>query len=151
MAGSDPANASRPEIKRIAGREYAQRRDRAVDLPCLRSDIPGSFSLATKVLMPVLAAAGGGLVADYVIARLYLVASAFVRDPANSTVLQFVGTFGVWLLFERLGLSPIITVVSYAMTLAQSAQQERSQHILTAAAATPLRSNMPNHAAALTY
>ena len=53
--------------------------------------------------------------------RLYLVASALVRDPASSTVLQLVSTFGVWLLSERLGFSPIITVVTYAMTLAQAA------------------------------
>ena len=46
---------------------------------------------------------------------------AIMRDPASSTVLQFVSTFGVWLLSERLGLSPIITVVVYAMTLAQAA------------------------------
>jgi Na+/H+ antiporter len=80
----------------------------------------GSFSLASDAPMLVLAAVGGA-VAGYAFARLYLVAGAFVRDPASSTVLQFVGTFGVWLLSERLGLSPIITVVIYAMTLAQSA------------------------------
>ena len=80
----------------------------------------GSFSLAADAPILVLAAVGG-VVAGYVLARLYLIASAFVRDPASSTVLQFVSTFGVWLLSERLGLSPIITVVVYAMTLAQAA------------------------------
>jgi NhaP-type Na+/H+ or K+/H+ antiporter len=72
----------------------------------------GSFSLVADSPILVLAAAGG-LFAGYVLARLYLVASAFVRDPASSTVLQFVSTFGVWLLSERLGFSPIITVVIY--------------------------------------
>ena len=38
----------------------------------------------------------------------------------EGTVLQFVSTFGVWLLSERLTLSPIITVVVYAITLAQA-------------------------------
>ena len=80
----------------------------------------GSFSLVADAPILVLAVVGG-LVAGYVLARLYLVASAFVRDPASSTVLQFVSTFGVWLLSERLGFSPIITVVVYAMTLAQAA------------------------------
>jgi CPA1 family monovalent cation:H+ antiporter len=60
------------------------------------------------------------VIAGYVLARLYMVASAYVRDTASSTVLQFVSTFGVWLLSERLTLSPIITVVVYAMTLAQA-------------------------------
>jgi CPA1 family monovalent cation:H+ antiporter len=36
-------------------------------------------------------------------------------------LLQFIGTFAVWLLAERVGLSPIITMVSYAMTLARRA------------------------------
>ena len=88
----------------------------------------GSFSFVAGAPSLVLAAVGG-LFAGYVLARLYLVASAFVRDPASSTVLQFVGTFGVWLLSERLELSPIITVVVYAMTLAQSAAQSAPEHL----------------------
>jgi CPA1 family monovalent cation:H+ antiporter len=34
-------------------------------------------------------------------------------------MLQFIGTFAVWLLADRLGLSPILTVIADAMTLAQ--------------------------------
>ena len=48
-------------------------------------------------------------------------ATARVRDVPSSIVLQFAGTFGVWMLAEQLGLSPIITMVIYAMTLAQTA------------------------------
>ena len=48
-----------------------------------------------------------------------MLATAEILDAPSSTVLQFVGTFGVWILSERLMLSPIITVVTYAMTLAQ--------------------------------
>ena len=55
------------------------------------------------------------------LARVYLLATARVSDAPSSTVLQFVATFGVWLLSERLMLSPIITVVVYAMTLARAA------------------------------
>src|ERR1700738_1320940 len=80
----------------------------------------GSFSLAADAPILVLAAVGS-LVAGYVLARLYMVATPYVRDAAGSTVLQFISTFGVWLLSERLTLSPIITVVVYAMTLAQAA------------------------------
>jgi CPA1 family monovalent cation:H+ antiporter len=79
----------------------------------------GSFSLVGDAPV-LLVAAVGSLVAGYVLARLYMVATAYVSDPASSTVLQFVSTFGVWLLSERLTLSPIITVVVYAMTLAQA-------------------------------
>jgi monovalent cation/hydrogen antiporter len=76
----------------------------------------GSFSLVGDAPILLLAAVGG-LVAGYVLARLYMVATPYVRGAAGSTVLQFVSTFGVWLLSERLTLSPIITVMVYAMTL----------------------------------
>ena len=80
----------------------------------------GSFSLVGDAPILLLAAVGS-LVAGYVLARLYMVATPYVRDAAGSTVLQFISTFGVWLLSERLTLSPIITVMVYAMTLAQAA------------------------------
>jgi hypothetical protein len=72
----------------------------------------GSFSLVGDAPILVLAAVGG-LVAGYVLARLYLVASAFVRDPASSTVLQFVGTFGVWdqVIWPRAGLVVGLAIV----------------------------------------
>src|SRR5262249_30750937 len=57
----------------------------------------------------------------YVLARLYLLATMRVRDPASATILQFVSTFGVWIFAERIGLSAIITMVVYAMTLARFA------------------------------
>src|SRR6266403_187935 len=63
----------------------------------------------------------GSPIAGWLLARLYLLGTARVRDAASSTVLTFVGTFGVWLLAERVGLSPIITMVTYAMALAREA------------------------------
>src|ERR1700732_1920888 len=80
----------------------------------------GSFSLVGDAPILLLAAVGS-LVAGYVLARLYMVATPYVRDAAGRPVLQFISTFGVWLLSERLTLSPIITVMVYAMTLAQAA------------------------------
>jgi NhaP-type Na+/H+ or K+/H+ antiporter len=79
-----------------------------------------SFSFARDTPFLLLAAVGS-LLAGYVLARVYLLATARVSDAPSSTVLQFVATFGVWLLSERLMLSPIITVVVYAMTLARAA------------------------------
>jgi CPA1 family monovalent cation:H+ antiporter len=78
----------------------------------------GSFSFIRDTPFLLLAAAGS-LLAGYLLARLYLLVTAQVRDAPSSTVLQFVATFGVWILSERLTLSPIITVVVYAMTLAR--------------------------------
>jgi monovalent cation/hydrogen antiporter len=62
---------------------------------------------------------GGGVVAGILLARLYLWATRHVRDIPISVLLQFIGTFGVWLLASRLGLSSIITMIAYAMTIAR--------------------------------
>ena len=62
---------------------------------------------------------GGGVVAGVLLARLYLRLTAAVTDIPISIVLQFISTFAVWILAERIGLSAIITVVCYAMTLAR--------------------------------
>ena len=43
-----------------------------------------------------------------------------IEDAPSSIILQFVSTYGVWLLAEWAGLSPILTMVVYAMTLARS-------------------------------
>ena len=64
---------------------------------------------------------GGGVVAGIVLARAYLWLTSRVQDIPISVLLQFVGTFAVWILADRLGLSAILTVVSYAMTLARRA------------------------------
>src|SRR4051794_34360494 len=43
-----------------------------------------------------------------------------IQDVPSSIIVQFVSTYGVWVLADRVGLSPILTMVSYAMTLARS-------------------------------
>src|SRR5262249_35294700 len=70
--------------------------------------------------------AGGSPGGGGVLARRDLLGTAGVRDAASATVLTLVGTFGVWLLAERLGLSPIITMVTYAMVLAHEAPRRTS-------------------------
>lgn len=64
---------------------------------------------------------GGGVVAGILLARFYLWATRRIADLAVSVMLQFVGTFAVWMIAERLGLSAIITMIAYAMTLARTA------------------------------
>ncbi|MBE7219769.1 MAG: sodium:proton antiporter [Caulobacteraceae bacterium] len=43
-----------------------------------------------------------------------------IDSAPASIVIQFVTTFGVWILAERLGLSPVLTVVFYAMTVSRT-------------------------------
>jgi CPA1 family monovalent cation:H+ antiporter len=62
---------------------------------------------------------GGGVIAGILLARFYLWATAKIEDIPVSVLLQFVGTFAVWVIADNLGLSAILTVIAYAMTLAR--------------------------------
>ena len=64
---------------------------------------------------------GGGVVLGAVLGRLYMWLTTHVDDIPIWVLLQFIGTFAVWMLADRLGLSAIITMISYAMTLARRA------------------------------
>ena len=52
-----------------------------------------------------------------------------IEDAPSSIIFQFVRTFGVWVIAERIGLSPILTVVTYAMTLARSGPARQPAHL----------------------
>jgi CPA1 family monovalent cation:H+ antiporter len=62
----------------------------------------------------------GGVALGYGLARLYLLAVARLEAGPASVVLQFLSTFGVWLLAEAMGLSAVLTMVAYAVTLART-------------------------------
>ncbi len=72
-----------------------------------------------QVVPLLLLTCGGGVIAGIVLARFWMWSTRRVDDIQISIILQFVGTFAVWLIADRLGLSAIITVVSYAMYLAR--------------------------------
>jgi len=80
--------------------------------------VTGAFS-GWSVLPALLLSCGGGVVAGFVLAKTYLWAVQRIEDIQVSIVLQFVGTFAVWVIAEQLGLSAIITMVVYAMTLSR--------------------------------
>src|SRR5262245_56065661 len=80
----------------------------------------GTFALSSAAPMLALSIIGS-LAAGYALAWLVLLSTSPVRDAASRTILQFVSTFGVWILADRIGLSAIITMVVYAMTLARVA------------------------------
>ena len=78
----------------------------------------GAFS-GWKVVPLLLVTAGGGVVLGWVLARLFILAFTRIDDIPVSVLLQFVSTFAVWIIADRLQLSAIITMVVYAMTIAQ--------------------------------
>src|SRR5207344_2946685 len=46
-----------------------------------------------------------------------------VTDVSSAIVLQFVTTFGIWIFADEIGLSPIVTLVTYAITAARLTPQ----------------------------
>jgi CPA1 family monovalent cation:H+ antiporter len=97
----------------------------AVALVIYRLAVIGAMTgVVSSTLLPLtlIVSYGGGALLGIVLARLYLRLAAFVADDVPIWVMaQFLGTFGVWLLAEAAGISPIITVVAYAMTLSRLA------------------------------
>jgi NhaP-type Na+/H+ or K+/H+ antiporter len=67
-----------------------------------------------------LAAPGGvllGIALAWVLKRL----QPIVRGTLGGNLLEFVTTFGTWVIAERLGLSPVLCLVAFAMTVARDA------------------------------
>ncbi len=74
-----------------------------------------------QVVPAFLLTSAGGVIAGYGLARLYMLLTARVEETAIAVLLQFLATFAVWLLASRIGLSAIVTMVVYALTIAHSA------------------------------
>ena len=80
----------------------------------------GAFSVravAPTFLLGVAGSIGAGLVLAWLALRLL----TRVEDVPSSVILQFVSTFGVWILAERMGLSGVLTMVCYATAVARRA------------------------------
>jgi len=71
----------------------------------------------------------GSVVLGVVLAWLLAQLVVRIHDVATAIVVQFCGTFAVWLLAERLHLSEILTTVVFAMTAARSAGAVTSARI----------------------
>ncbi len=85
--------------------------------------VADGFSIGHVLPLFVLAVIGSALT-GFVLARAYAALAGRITDASSSIILQFAGTFGVWILAERLGLSPIVTMVAYGITVARRAPQE---------------------------
>jgi monovalent cation/hydrogen antiporter len=69
----------------------------------------------------VVLALAGSLVAGYLFARLWLLLSRRVSEAPSAIILQFAGAFTVWIVADRIGLSGILTIVAYGITIARTA------------------------------
>ena len=82
--------------------------------------ISAGLDFATVLPISLLAIAGS-VFAGYLLARIYMRLTISMNDVPSSIVLQFAGTFGVWILAEHLYLSAIVTIVVYGITIARDA------------------------------
>ncbi|HEY4747181.1 MAG TPA: cation:proton antiporter, partial [Steroidobacteraceae bacterium] len=80
-------------------------------------------------------ALAGSLVAGYLFARISMLLTRRITDAPSSIIVQFAGTFTVWIVAEHIGLSGILTIVAYAITMAR-----------TVPARTPARLRVPSYA-----
>jgi len=80
------------------------------------------FSVAA-VAPTFLLAVAGSLVAGPALGWLVLRVMERVQHVPTAIILQFVSTFGVWILAERIGLSGVLTTVCFAATLARTAPE----------------------------
>jgi Na+/H+ antiporter len=83
----------------------------------------------------ILLGVAGSLIAGYFFARLSMWATRRITDVPSAIITQFAGTFTVWIVAEHIGLSGILTIVAYAITIAR-----------TAPARTPARLRVPSYA-----
>ena len=88
-----------------------------------------------KFVPSVALALVGSLVAGYLFARISMLLTRRVDDAPSSIILQFAGTFTVWIVAEHIGLSGILTIVAYAITISRTAPER-----------TPARLRVPSYA-----
>ena len=63
----------------------------------------------------------GSIILGLALARAMLWVTTRIQDIATAVIVQFMGTFGVWIIAERLHLSGILTMVVFAMSVARTA------------------------------
>jgi monovalent cation/hydrogen antiporter len=72
----------------------------------------------------LLVAVPGGLLLGIVFAKLIRYVRPYVAGTLGGNLLEFVVSIGVWVIAERMGLSAILCVVAFAMTIARSSALE---------------------------
>jgi NhaP-type Na+/H+ or K+/H+ antiporter len=96
--------------------------------------ITHAFSIG-QVAPTFLLAVAGSLIVGPLLAQLSLWGLLRVTDPPSAIIMQFITTFGVWILADRVGLSPVLTMVAYAITVARRAPERQ-----------PARLRLPSYA-----
>jgi CPA1 family monovalent cation:H+ antiporter len=92
-------------------------------------------ALDAVLALQIVLAAPGGILLGIVLARAFRWVAPYVSGTLGGNLLEFISSFGVWIIAEHLKLSPILCLVAFAMTIAR-----------TAGALTPPRSRIHSFA-----
>ncbi len=68
----------------------------------------------------------GGVIGGALAGAAYVGILPLLAGTLGGTLFEFVSTFGVWIVAERAGLSPILAVVAFAMMVARGAPERHS-------------------------
>ncbi len=79
----------------------------------------GGFDGAWALRLAI--AAPGGVLLGILLAKLYRYVVPYVAGTLGGNLLEFVTCFGVWIIADRLGLSSVLCLVAFAMTIARYA------------------------------
>jgi CPA1 family monovalent cation:H+ antiporter len=93
-----------------------------------------SFSIGA-VAPAFLLAVVGSVVAGLAMGRLSLLLISRMHHVPTAIIVQFAVTFGVWIVADRVGLSGVLTMVCYAISVARTAPER-----------TPARIRIPSYA-----
>lgn len=96
--------------------------------------ITGTFS-GWAALPMLVGSSLGSVLLGLLLARLTMATLARIQDVATAVLLQFLSTFCVWILAERVHLSGIITIVVFGISVARPAAER-----------TPARLRVPTNA-----
>jgi monovalent cation/hydrogen antiporter len=80
----------------------------------------GGFSIGA-VAPTFLLAVAGSIVVGPILGWLLLQLNTRIRHVPSAIIVQFLSTFGVWILADRIGLSGVLTMVCFAITAARIA------------------------------
>jgi CPA1 family monovalent cation:H+ antiporter len=70
----------------------------------------------------------GALLIGIAVGRIYLAWAPFLSGTMSGVLLGFVGTFGTWVVADRLNLSPTMAVIALAMTVARHLPDRQGAH-----------------------
>ena len=87
------------------------------------------FVSGWSIVPTLLFVTAGSIVLGLALSRAIMAVNVRIRDVATAVVVQFCGTFAVWLLAERLHLSGIITMVVFAMAVSRRSAQTTTARV----------------------